>query len=62
MSKQRDGGEAIISLGLIPTLVKQAETEPEVQVKEQILDTLHNAAQVDSAPALKADAMDVFMG
>jgi hypothetical protein len=60
VTKQRDGGEAIISLGLISTLVKQAESEPEVQVKEQILDTLHNAAQVNSVPALKADGMDVF--
>jgi hypothetical protein len=60
VTKQRDGGEVIISLGLISTLVKQAESEPEVQVKEQILDTLHNAAQVNSVPALKADGMDVF--
>ena len=60
VTKQRDGGEAIISLGLISTLVKQAESEPEVQMKEQILDTLHNAAQVNSVPALKADGMDVF--
>lgn len=62
VTKSRDGGEAVITLGLVPSLVKQAGSEAEVQVKEAILDIIHNTTQVDSVPALSCGGMDVFLG
>jgi hypothetical protein len=61
VSKAREGATEVIQLGLIPKLVAQAGDEAEVQVKEVVLDTLHNAAQVNSVPGLECGGMDTFM-
>lgn len=52
VSKAREGAVEVHRLGLIAHLVHQVENEVEVEIKEVVLNTLHNTSQIDSVPAL----------
>mmetsp|Transcript_28050 Transcript_28050/g.73560 ORF Transcript_28050/g.73560 Transcript_28050/m.73560 type:complete len:359 (+) Transcript_28050:109-1185(+) len=62
VSKAMDGAREVLKLGLVPHLVHQAGEEVEVEVKELVLDTLHNASQVDSIPALTSGGIQTYTG
>eukprot|EP00035_Acanthoeca_spectabilis_P005503 m.114463 g.114463 ORF g.114463 m.114463 type:complete len:359 (+) comp13053_c0_seq2:6548-7624(+) len=61
VSKSVEGATAVLRLGLVPHLVRQAGEEEEVQIKEVVLNTLHSTAQVDSIPSLTSGGISTYM-
>ncbi|XP_013387310.1 radial spoke head 14 homolog [Lingula anatina] len=59
VSETMTGAEGIVEANLVPVLVEKLKTEHD-EIKELILDTLHFCMRVDTAHALRAEAMQVF--
>eukprot|EP00041_Stephanoeca_diplocostata_P021674 m.508713 g.508713 ORF g.508713 m.508713 type:complete len:350 (+) comp21884_c0_seq3:224-1273(+) len=62
LTKTAEGAHQLLHLELVQQLVQQTAVETEDQVKEVMLDTLKNIAQIDSVPILHSDGMNVFSG
>jgi HEAT repeat protein len=60
-SEEFPGGRGVLASGLVPVLVEKLKTE-EDEIKELILDTLHNCMRIDATPTLDCKAMAVFTG
>eukprot|EP00794_Sanderia_malayensis_P016651 gene16651-18341_t len=58
-SQSPPGPEGIVEANLVPVLVASLPTE-EDEIKELILDSLHYCMKIDTAQALKNNAMQIF--
>lgn len=58
-SKSPPGPEGVVNAQLIPVLVNKLMDE-EDEIKEIILDTLHFCMKINTAEALKSNAMEIF--